>query len=84
MFINGRKNIENKKLRNQKAFIDYSQTIGEIYENLEIYNPTKNRRVLIVVHDMMADFVSNKKLSSIVTELLLRGGEYNIFLVFIS
>ena len=84
MFINGRKNIGNKKLRNQKVFIDYSQTIGEIYENLEIYNPTKNRRVLIVVHDMMADFVSNKKLSSIVTELLLRGGEYNIFLVFIS
>ena len=70
--------------KNPKAFIDYSQTIDNIYENLEDYNPTKKRRVLIVFHDMIADMKSNKKLSPIVTELSLRGRKLNISLVFIS
>ena len=34
--------------------------------------------------DMIADMKFNKKLSSIVTELFLRGIKLNIFLVFIS
>ena len=45
--------IEN--LKHPKAFIDYSQTTDDVYENLEDYNPTKKRRVLIVVVDMIAD-----------------------------
>ena len=28
-------------LRNPTVFIDYSQTIDEVYENLEDYNPSK-------------------------------------------
>ena len=40
--------------------------------------------MLIVVDDMIADIKSNKKISSIVAELLLRGGKLNISLVFIS
>ena len=63
--------IEN--LENSKAFIDCSQTIGNVYENLKDYNPTKKRRVLIVFDDMKADMESNEKLSPIVTELFLRG-----------
>ena len=46
-----------------KAFIDYLQTIDDVYENLEVYNPTKERRVLIVFDDMIAVMESNKKLS---------------------
>ena len=53
----------------QKQFIDYSQTLDDIYENLEDYNPTKKRRMLTVIDDMIANMESNKKLSSIVTEL---------------
>ena len=56
-----------------KAFTDYSPTIHDVYENLEDYNPTKKRRVLIVFDDMIADMVSNIKLRPIVTELFLRG-----------
>ena len=40
--------------------------------------------MLIVVDDMIEDIKSNKKISSIVAELLLRGGKLNISLVFIS
>ena len=36
--------LKNKK--NPKVFIDYSQTIDDVYENLEDYNPTKRRRAL--------------------------------------
>ena len=34
-----------------------------VYENLEDYNLTKKRRLLIVFDDMIADVKSNKKLS---------------------
>ena len=59
------------KVKNPKACIDYSQLI-DVYENLEGYNPTKKRRVLIVFDNMTADMESNKKLSSIVNELFFK------------
>ena len=58
-----------KKLKNPKAFIDYSQITDDVYENLESCNPAKKRKVLIVFDDMIADMESNKKLSSINTDL---------------
>ena len=57
------------------------QTIDDVYENLEEYNPTKKRRVLIVFDNMIADMESNKKLSPKVTELFLRGKNLNISLI---
>ena len=84
LLINGREKVRIKTLKNPKAFIDYSQTIDEFLKNLEDYNPTKKRRVLIVFHNMIAEMESNKKLSPIVTELSLRGRKLNISLVFIS
>ena len=84
MLINGREKVGIENLKNPKAFIDYSQTIDDVYENLEDYNPTKKRRVLIVFDDMIADMESNKKLSPKVTELFLRGRKLNISLVFTS
>ena len=84
MLINGREKVGTEILKNPKVFIDYSQTIDDIYENLEDYNPTKKRTALIVFDDMVADMKSNKKLSPIVTELFLRGRKLNISLLFIS
>ena len=54
-----------------------------VYENLEDYNLTKKRRLLIVFDDMIADVKSNKKLSPNVIELFLRGRKLNISFVFI-
>ena len=39
---------------------------------------------MIVFDDMIAGILSNKKLNPIVTELFIRGGELNIFIVFIT
>ena len=51
-------------------------------KNIEEYNISKKRKVLIVFGDMIADIINNKKLNSVVTELLLRGRKLNISLVF--
>ena len=78
LHINGREKVEIWNLKNPSAFIDYSQKIDDVYENLEYHNPTKKRRVLMVFDDMIADMKSNKKLRPIVTELFLRGRELTI------
>ena len=84
LLIDEREKVRIENLKNPKAFVDYSQTIDDVYENLEDYNPTKKRRVLIVFDDMIADMESNKKLSPKVTELFLRGKKLNISLDFLS
>ena len=55
MLINETKKVGTELLKNPKALIDYSQTFDDVYENLELYNPTKKRRMLVVSHDIMAD-----------------------------
>ena len=84
LFINGKEKVGIKNLKNPKAFISSSQTIGYVYKNLEDYNPKKKRRVLIVFDDMIADIESNKTLNPTVTELFLRWRILNISFVFIS
>ena len=79
--VKGEVVIEN--IKNPNVFIGYSQTIHDIYETLEDYNPTKKRRVLIVFDDIV-DLESNQKLSPIVFELFLMRRKLSISLVFIS
>ena len=67
-----------------KAFIEYSNDMQDVYKNIEDYNPRKNRKVLIVLDDMIPDMINNNKLDSIVTELFIRGRKINISIVFIS
>ena len=57
--INRREKVGIENLKNAKAFIDYSQK-NNVYENLEDYNLTKKRRLLIVFEDMIANIESNK------------------------
>ena len=70
-------------MNSSKAFIEYSNDIGDVYQKIEEYNPNKKRKMLIVSDDMIADMLSNKNLNPIVTELFIRGRKLNIFLVFI-
>ena len=77
MLINGREKVGIENSKNPEAFIDHSQAIDDVYENLEDYNPTKKRRVLIVFHDIISDMEYNKELIPIVTKLFLRGRKLN-------
>ena len=46
---NGRGKVRIKKLKNStKVFDYYSQTIGNVYESLQDYNPKKKKNVNIV------------------------------------
>ena len=56
----------------------------DVYQNINEYNEDKERKILIVFDDMIADVINNKKLNSIVTELFIRGRKLNISLVFIT
>ena len=58
LLITGREK-GNGNLKNPKGFVDSSQTIDDVYENLEDYN--LKRRVLIVLDDKIADIESNLK-----------------------
>ena len=69
---------------NPKTLIDFSQTIDDVYENLEDYSPTKNGKLLIMFDDMIADMEANNKLSPMVTELFIRGTKVNNSFVFTS
>ena len=42
--INGRENVGIKQIKNPVSFIDYFQTIDDIYQNLESYNPRKKQK----------------------------------------
>ena len=55
----------------------------DVYKNIDEYNLDKDNKNLIVF-DMIADMIHNKKLNSIVTELFIRGRKLNISLVFIT
>ena len=64
--------------------MEYSNDMQDNYKNIEDYNPTKKRNVLIVFDDMIADMNNNKKLNPVVTELFIRGRKLNISIVFIT
>ena len=51
--------------------------MNDIYKNIEECNPNKERKILIVFDDMIANMIK-------VSELFIRGRKLNICLVFIS
>ena len=75
---------ENKGLKHFKSFIEYSNDMNDIYENIEEYNRNKKRKIFIVFDDMITDILNIKKRNPIITELFIRGRKLNISLVFIT
>ena len=56
----------------------------DVYKIIEDYNLGRERKILIVFDDMIADMINNKKLNPIVAELFIRGRKLNISIVFIT
>ena len=46
--IKNRENAGIKYLNDLKAFIEYSNTMNDFYENIDLYNPNRRRKVSIV------------------------------------
>ena len=82
--IKNRENIGIKHLNDSKAFIECSNTMNDVYEDINNYNPNRRRKILIVFDDMIADIMTNKKFQAILKELFIRCRKINISLVFIT
>ena len=82
--INKRKGVGINHFNEPKAFIEYSNDMHDVYNNINDYNTDKENKILIGFDDMIADMINNKKLNSIVTELFVRARKLNISLVFIT
>ena len=82
--INERKGVGINQFKDLKAFIEYSNDMGNVYKNINHYNPDKEHKILVVFDDMIADMIQNKKLNSIVSELFIRVRKLNISLRFIT
>ena len=73
-----------KHFNDTEAFIECSNTMDDVYENIDNYNPSRKRKILIVFDDMIADIMTNKKFQAIIKELFIRCRKLNISLVFIT
>ena len=82
--INNRKNAEIKNYSDPTAFIEYSSTVDDVFENIDDYNTKRKRRILIVFDDMIADIMTNKKFQSIIKELFIGCRKLNISIIFIT
>ena len=82
--INNREKAGIKKFSDSNAFIEYSNTMNDVFENIDDYNTKRKRRVLIVFDDMIVDITTNKKLESIIKELFISCRKLNISIVFIT
>ena len=59
--IKNRENTWIKRSNDLKAFIEYSQCMDGVYNNIDYYNLSRKRKVLTVFDDMIPDTKTNKR-----------------------
>ena len=70
--IKNRENVRIKHLNDSNAFTECSNTMDDVYENIDDYDPSRKRKILIVFDDMIVDIMSNKKFQAVIEELFIR------------
>ena len=73
-----------KHLNDPNAFIECSNTMDDVYENINDYNWSRKRKILIIFDDMIAHIMTNKKIQTIIQELFIICRKIDISLVFIT
>ena len=82
--IKKREDVGIKHVNNSNAFTECSNTMDNVYENIDDYNPIRKRKKLIVFDDMIADIMKNRRFPAIIKELFIRSRKLNISLFFIT
>ena len=59
--IKKRKDAGIGNLDKPTAFIEYSNTVDDVYNNIDAYNPRRKRKISIVFEDTVAGIMANKK-----------------------
>ena len=82
--IKKREDAATKHLNNSNAFIERSNTMDDVYNNINDYNSNRRRKIFIVFDYMIAYIITNKKFQAIIKEVFIRCRKLNISLVFIT
>ena len=69
-----------KHLNVSKAFIECSDTMDDVYENIYECNQTRRRKIFIVFDDMIPDIMSYKIFQAVVKELFIRCRKFHLYL----
>ena len=59
LLIKKREDAGIKHLNDPNAFIECSNTMDDVYENIHDYNLNRKRKILIIFDDMIADIMAN-------------------------
>ena len=82
--INKREQAGIKNLNDPKEFIEYSNDMDDVLDDIYNYKKNRDKKVLIVFDDMIADIEYNKNFKRIIKELLYRARKINVSIVFIT
>ena len=82
--INKREQAGIKNLNDPHTFIEYSNNLNDVLEDINNYNKKRDKKVLIIFDDMIADIMRSEKFNAIVKELFIRCRKLNISIVFIT
>ena len=82
--INKREQAGIKNLNDPHAFIEYSNDMDNVFDDINNYNKNRDKKVLIIFDDMIADIMRSEKFKAIVKELFIRCRKLNISIVFIT
>ena len=82
--INKRGQAGIKDLNDPHAFIEYSSDMNDVIDDINNYNKNRDKKVLIIFDDMIADIMRSEKFKAIVKELFTRCRKLNISIAFIT
>ena len=83
-YLNKREQVGIKNLNDPYAFIEYSNDMNDVLEDINNCNKNRDKKVLIIFDDMIADIMRSEKFKAIVKELFIRCRKLNISIVFIT
>ena len=84
LLINRRKQAGINFSNDLNAFIEYSNSIGDVFPQIEEYNRRRNRKVLIIFDEMIYHVMLNKNAQQIPKDLFIRCRKLNISLCFLT
>ena len=79
--INKTEQTGTKNVNDPYAFIEYSDDMNDVLDDINNYNKNRDKKMLIVFDDMIADIEYNKIFKPIIKELFYRARKINISIV---
>ena len=67
-----------------RPFIEYSNSMDDIFSQIEDYNKKRKRKVLMIFDDVISHVMSDKKALQILKDLFIRCRKLNISLCFLT